>query len=159
MSVHTPHAVTPASVAVPPRPVPVSGATRLRVRYCECDPMGVAHHAAYAPWLEMARTEILREAGITYAALERAGVFLVVARIEIRYRRPVYYDDVIEVRTRVTGGGKVKIEHEYEVTLVEAGAKAAQTRTTGEPLTVASTTLVCVDAAGAVRALPDWLVP
>jgi acyl-CoA thioester hydrolase len=121
--------------------------------------MGVAHHAAYAPWLEMARTEILREAGITYAALERAGVFLVVARMEIRYRRPVYYDDVLEVRTRVTGGGKVKIEHEYELALVEPGAKAAQHRGPGDSLTAASTTLVCVDASGAVRALPDWLVP
>lgn len=159
MSVHTPHAQTPASIAVPPRPVPVAGAARLRVRYCECDPMGVAHHAAYAPWLELARTELLRDAGVTYAAMEHAGVFLVVARLEIRFRRPVYYDDVLDVRTRVTGGGKVKIEHEYEVVLVESGARTTQPRAVGEVLTVGGTTLVCVDARGAVRALPEWLVP
>lgn len=121
--------------------------------------MGVAHHAAYPPWLEMGRTEMLREAGVTYAQMEEGGVFLVVARLEIRYRRPVYYDDVIEVRTRVTGGGKVKIEHEYEVVLVESGGRTSQSRSIGEVLTTAGTVLVCVDAAGTVRPLPDWLAP
>lgn len=121
--------------------------------------MGVAHHAAYAPWLEMGRTEMLREAGMTYAQMESDGVYLVIAKLEIRYRRPVYYDDVVEVRSRVTGGGRVKIEHEYEIALVESGAKAAQTRTIGEVLTTASTVLVCVDANGAVRPLPEWLRP
>ncbi len=141
----------------PPRAVPKAGSITLRVRYCECDPMGVAHHAAYAPWLEMGRTELLRAAGVTYAEFEKAGVFLVVAKLEIRFRRPVYYDDVLEIRTRVSSTGRVKIEHEYEVGLVESGAKAAQQRAPGEVLTAASTVLVCVQADGSVRPLPDWL--
>ncbi len=149
----------PKSPAAPRRAVPASGSITLRVRYGECDSMGVAHHAAYAPWLEMGRTEMLRAAGVTYAQMERDGVFLVVAKLEIRYRRPVYYDDVVEVRSRVTGGGKVKIEHEYEIALVESGAGAAQARTIGEVLTSANTVLVCVTADGAVRALPQWLMP
>lgn len=121
--------------------------------------MGVAHHAAYAPWLEMARTELLRAAGVTYAQLERAGVHLVVARMEIRYRRPVYYDDQVEVRTRVVGGSRVKIEHEYEIALIEAGGRAALHREPGETLTSAGTTLVCVDREGRVQPLPEWLAP
>ncbi|MFM9996950.1 MAG: acyl-CoA thioesterase [Phycisphaerales bacterium] len=148
-----------SAALVPRAAVPVTGSVRLRVRYGECDSMGVAHHAAYAPWLEIARTEMLREAGVTYAQLERAGIFLVVARLQISYRRPVYYDDVVEVRTRVTGGGKVKIEHEYEVVLAESGAGASQPRTIGESLTTADTVLVCVDREGRVRGLPEWLVP
>lgn len=149
----------PPSALAPRAPVPTVGTVQLRVRYGECDSMGVAHHAAYAPWLEIARTEMLREAGVTYAQLERAGIFLVVARLQISYRRPVYYDDVVEVRTRVTGGGKVKIEHEYEVVLAESGAGASQPRTIGESLTTAGTVLVCVDREGRVRGLPEWLVP
>lgn len=137
--------------------MPTSGVLEVRVRYCECDPMGVAHHAAYAPWLEMGRTEMLREAGITYAHMERDGVFLVVAQLEIRYRRPVYYDDLLEIRSRVASAGRVKIEHEYEIVLLESGARAAQARSPGDVLTRASTVLVCVDGSGAVRALPDWL--
>jgi len=116
--------------------------------------MGVAHHAAYIPWLEIGRTEILRDTGATYAHLEKAGVFLVVVKLNVRYRRPVLYDDVAEIRTRVTGTSRVKIEHEYEVVVVERLSKAVE-----EPAAVASTTLACVDREGKVRELPKWFRP
>lgn len=131
---------------------PSSGTTRLRVRYCECDPMNVAHHAAYAPWLEIARTELLRESGVSYAHLERMGVFLVVAKMEVRYRRPILYDDVVEVRTRVRQASRVKIDHEYDVLVVERAGKACE-----EIAAAASTTLACVDRDGRVSVLPEWL--
>jgi acyl-CoA thioester hydrolase len=121
--------------------------------------MGVAHHAAYAPWLEIARTELLRESGVTYADLERAGVFLVITRLECRYRRPVHYDDVVEIRTRVVGGSRVKIEHEYEVLLAEDGGRGMRAREPGMVVTVAATTLACVGRDGRVRDLPEWLAP
>lgn len=152
---HAPHPpVPPPSAAVPSH-----GTVRVRVRYSECDPMGVAHHAAYAPWLEMGRTELLRECGVTYAQLEKAGVFLVVTALELKYRRPILYDDVVEIRTRVVGGSRVKIRHEYEITLAEDGqhAGARTPRTIGEVLAVASTTLACVGREGRVQPLPSWL--
>lgn len=134
---------------------PSSGSTRVRVRYCECDPMGVAHHAAYVPWLEIGRTELLREGGVAYAQMEHAGVFLVVVRLDIRYRRPVLYDDVVEVRTRVESrGSRVKIEHAYDVVIVERGGKVL-----GEVAASASTTLACVNREGNVQVLPEWLGP
>ncbi|MDX2131977.1 MAG: thioesterase family protein [Planctomycetota bacterium] len=129
-----------------------SGALRLRVRYVECDPMGVAHHAAYVPWLEAARTELLRTSGVSYAQLEALGVFLVVVKLDVRYRRPVLYDDIVEVRTRVRGAGRVKIEHEYDLAVVErAGAPL------DEVVAAAFTTLACVDREGRVAEVPAWL--
>lgn len=125
---------------------------RLRVRYCECDPMGVAHHASYVPWLEIGRTELLRESGRSYASLEAEGTLLVIVRLDVRYRRPVKYDDVVEVRTRWTGGGRVKIEHEYTVVVVERGGAVVE-----EVAAAASTTLGCVGREGRVRPLPAWL--
>jgi acyl-CoA thioester hydrolase len=86
--------------------------------------MNVAHHAAYVPWLEIGRTELLRDAGVSYAQLEQAGVYLVIVKLDLRYRRPVFYDDLVEVRTRVSAAGKVKIEHTYEVAVVERLGKA-----------------------------------
>lgn len=136
----------------PTTPVPRSGTVQVRVRYCECDSMGVAHHAAYVPWLEIGRTEILRGTGVTYRQMEAQGVFLVIVRLETRYRRPVKYDDVVEVRTRVARTSAVKIEHEYEVVVVERDGAACE-----ETAATAGTTLACVDAQGRVRALPDWL--
>jgi acyl-CoA thioester hydrolase len=152
---------TPGSEIPPPSaPAPKAGAMRIRVRYCECDPMGVAHHAAYAPWLEIGRTELLRATGVTYADLERAGVFLVITELTCRYRRPVFYDDVVEVRTSVAGGSRVKIEHRYEIVVVEDGSHGGNgaVRVPGEVVTTASTTLVCVGKDGRVRSLPEWLV-
>jgi acyl-CoA thioester hydrolase len=123
--------------------------------------MGVAHHAAYAPWLEMGRTELLRASGVSYAALEHAGVFLVIVALEIKYRRPVLYDDVLEIRTRVIGGSRIKIKHEYEIVLserAEVGSKAASA-SVGETLAIGSTTLACVGRDGRVQPLPEWLSP
>jgi acyl-CoA thioester hydrolase len=114
--------------------------------------MGVAHHASYVPWLEIGRTEILRGTGATYAQLERAGVFLVIVKLDVRYRRPVLYDDLVEIRTRITGTSRVKIEHEYDVVVVERLSKPVQ-----EPAAAASTTLACVGKDGKVQPLPDWL--
>lgn len=129
-----------------------SGLCRLRVRYVECDPMGVAHHSSYVPWLEMARTELLRGSGLSYAALENAGVFLVVAALDAKYRAPARYDDVLEIETRVARITAARLEHEYEVRLIERlGSPAEGT------LMLARTTLACVDAHGRVRPIPDVL--
>ncbi|MFN0011594.1 MAG: acyl-CoA thioesterase [Phycisphaerales bacterium] len=145
---------------VPTSPTPASGTIRLRVRYCECDPMGVVHHASFIPWLEMARTELLRTTGVTYADMERAGFFLVITKLECRYRRPGRYDDLVEVRTRVVGGSGVKILHEYEVFAVERSAAGAGEPPTEMPqlLVAASTTLACVGRDGKIRELPGFLV-
>lgn len=139
-----------------------SHSLQLRVRYCECDPMGVAHHASYVPWMEMGRTELLRDSGVSYAQLEIEGVFLVIVRLNVAYKRPIRYDDVVEVRTRWVGGGKVKIEHEYELWVVEQGGHAmgsiAGSQTQHAFLAATGqTTLGCVDKSGKIQALPDWL--
>jgi acyl-CoA thioester hydrolase len=132
--------------------VPRRGITRLRVRYSECDPMNVAHHAAQVAWLEMGRTDLLRQSGVTYADLEREGIFLVITRLEMRYRRPVLYDDLVEVRTTVRAAGRVKIDHEYEVVVVERAGRACE-----EQASWAATTIACVDHDGRPRELPAFL--
>lgn len=124
------------------------------MRYCECDPMGVAHHSAFLAWFEMGRTELLRGAGVSYAQLEAAGIFLAVARLEVRYRAPARYDDLLVLETRVAGGGRARIDHEYEL-----WRDAADGRGRSALLAQASSTLACIDAEGRVRALPDWLIP
>lgn len=136
----------------PARPIPIEGEIRLRVRYTECDPMNVAHHGSFVAWLEMARTELMRTSGISYADLEAAGTFLVVTRVELRYRAPARYDDMVVVVVRVTGGGRARINHEYEV-----WHDAEDGRGKSRLLVTASSTLGCVGADGRPRALPEWL--
>jgi acyl-CoA thioester hydrolase len=115
----------------------------IQVRYSECDPMGVAHHAAYAVWFEMGRTEMLRSRGVAYRDMEAEGVFLVVVRLDIRYRNPVRYDDVLTLETTLEKGGPVKIEHSYVLLRGD------------EAMATAQTTLACVDRQGQVTRVPD----
>jgi len=150
----------PSSDPRPPRPPASSGVITLRTRYCECDPMGVAHHASYAPWLEIGRTELLRDCGLTYAKLEACGVLLVIVKLEVRYRRAIRYDDLIQIRTVVKGGSRVKLEHEYQIELLEPAAGWPGDERPHDPpvMAVAATTLAAVDRGGRPRPLPDWLV-
>ncbi len=129
-----------------------AGSFQLRVRYVECDPMGVVHHSSYLPWMEMGRTELLRDVGSSYADLEADGVFLVVTKVEVKYRRPLRYDDLVEIRTTVDKASRVKLHHSYEIVLVERGGESAD-----EICAIAATELACVDAEGKIRALPAGL--
>ncbi len=120
----------------------------VRVRYAETDPMGVLHHSRYAVLLEMGRTELLRQAGVSYRDLEAAGVFFVVTRLEVRFRAPARYDDVLAVTTRLERISTARIDHTYAITERAAGRRVAE----------AATTLACVDADGRVRAIPADLL-
>ena len=57
---------------------------RVRVNYSETDQMGVVYHARYLVWLDVARTEHLRQRGMSYRELEAAGLRLAVAEVGVR---------------------------------------------------------------------------
>ena len=126
--------------------LPLTGVTEIRVRYAETDRMGLLHHANYLVYFEQGRTELLRQIGRSYKDVEDAGFFLVLAKVEVRYRQPARYDDLLTLRTTVTRRTPVRIEHEYQV-LRE-----------GELLAEGSSTLACVDAKGNLQAMPDYLL-
>ncbi len=117
----------------------------IRVRYVECDPMGVAHHTAYPVWFEMGRTELLRATGLDYATLEREGVLLAVVTLEVKYKHPARYDDELQLTTTLVSCGHVKIEHRYEL------------RCKDELLATARTVLACLSRDGSPREVPEAL--
>jgi acyl-CoA thioester hydrolase len=123
----------------------VQGEITIRVRYAETDRMGLLHHANYLVYFEQGRTELLREQGISYRDIEDQGFFLVLTKVQVRYKSPAYYDDLLTLRTIVQRTTLVKIEHRYE--LSRGGVLLAE----GE------TTLGCVDRQGKVQPLPDSL--
>ena len=123
------------------------GVHRLRVRYCETDRMGIAHHGSYIDWFEEARSEWLRDRGKTYREFEDEGVFLQVVEVAVDYRRATTFDDEIEIRTRMTERRRASFVLEYEARMVDGGALAATGRTR----------LACVDRDGQLRRLPPDL--
>jgi acyl-CoA thioester hydrolase len=124
---------------------PPSGEVAIRVRYAETDRMGLLHHANYLVYFEQGRTELLRAQGIAYKDLEDQGFLLVLTRVQVRYRSPARYDDLLTLRTSVVRTTLVKIEHRYEL------------RRDGTLLAEGETTLGCVDREGKVQALPEFL--
>jgi len=102
-----------AARAAQPRP---EGRTGLRVRYSETDRMGVVYHAHYLVWFELGRTELMRQLGCDYRALEeRRGIYFPVREAGARYLSPARYDDVLEVRTRLDEVGGARVRFDYEL--------------------------------------------
>src|SRR5881398_1994481 len=93
----------------------LSGEVSIRVRYAETDRMGLLHHANYLVYFEQGRTELLRSRGLTYKELEDQGFLLVLTKVEVRYRSPARYDDLLTLKTSVVRTTAVRIDHRYEL--------------------------------------------
>ncbi len=86
-----------------------------RVRYGETDRMGVVWHGNFIGYFETGRTEFMRAAGLSYAELERRGVYLVVVDARARYHANVGYDSEIRIRTTVEELGRATVTFAYRV--------------------------------------------
>lgn len=89
--------------------------SRITVRYAETDQMGVAHHAVYPVWYEIARTDFIKQIGLTYSEMERLGVMTPVVELGCRYRGAARYEDEITVRVRVSELSAARIRFDYEL--------------------------------------------
>jgi acyl-CoA thioester hydrolase len=98
---------------------------RHRVRYRECDPMGVVYHAHFVDLFEYARTEALRSHGLPYRAIEEAGIIMPVVELDVRYHRSAYYDDLLEVHVAFPEPPGVRITAQYEIHRLEPEASEA----------------------------------
>ena len=72
-----------------------------KAHYHETDQMGVVHHANYPKWMEEARVAFLDSLGVSYRAMEEAGVLSPVVSLAVEYKRPARFDDELEVRLEV----------------------------------------------------------
>jgi acyl-CoA thioester hydrolase len=86
-----------------------------RIRYRECDPMGVVYHTHYLDFFEEARTEALRGLGVAYRELEEAGIIMPVVEAHVEYKRPAQYDDLIVVEACFEAMPAVRVPITYTV--------------------------------------------
>ena len=107
----------------------------LRTLYAETDQMGVVYYGNYPQYLELGRVEWLRAIGLTYKEMEAEGIMMPVVSLQIQYKKPALYDELITIRTKLKDLPSTKIEFDYEI-LNEKG----------ELLSTANTILVFVDA-------------
>jgi acyl-CoA thioester hydrolase len=74
---------------------------RLRVRYVECDPQNIVFNGNYLHYFDVAVTELYREAIGGWSEVQAHGVDAVVAEANVRYLRPLHFDDEFEIATAV----------------------------------------------------------
>jgi hypothetical protein len=79
------------------------------VRFAETDQMGVAHHGAYAAWLEVARVEWLRDRGLRLPRLEAQGISLAVSELRVEYRSAARFDDLLRITTWLDRGRQPRL--------------------------------------------------
>lgn len=78
----------------------------LRVYFEDTDLSGLVYHANYLRYMERARSDMLRVAGIDQRAAQEDGTGVyAVTDLKIAYRRPARLDDDLLVESRVTAIG------------------------------------------------------
>lgn len=120
--------------------------TEIRVRYNETDAMGFLHHSNYLCYFEVGRTELFRAQGGSYRRMEELKLYFVVARIDVRYRRPARYDDLLTLHTEIARVTPAKLEHSYRLYRGD------------ELLAEANSVIACVNETGEVQRIPEDLV-
>jgi len=88
----------------------------VRVPYAHVDQMGYVYYANYYVYFEMARAEMLREAGMPYTEMEQMGVMLPVVTSFCEYKKPAHFDDMLSIETKCTEINGTRLRIEYVIT-------------------------------------------
>jgi len=124
---------------------PAKNVTHYRVIYGDCDSMAIVYYANYLKFFEIGRTELLREAGITYREVEDRGFFLPTTETCLKYCKPALYDDLLTIETIL---GFVK----------RASSRFDYTIYRGEDIVVQGYTIhACLDGNNKIVRFPDFL--
>jgi len=87
----------------------------VRIRFAETDAQGIAHHASFVVWLEVARVAYLAAHAGGYQAIRDTGIEALTTEVCVRYHRAAYFDEMLRVWTRCTDVRGARFTYEYRV--------------------------------------------
>jgi acyl-CoA thioester hydrolase len=123
--------------------------TDVRVRFAETDAQGIAHHANYLVWFEVARVEYFDRYAGSYRKFQNEGLEATVVEVDVRYLVPARFDDRIRIWARCSDVRGARMRYDYALERVSDNARIAD----------GWTTHACVDAKTfRPTRLPQWLV-
>ena len=121
--------------------------TDVRIRFAETDAQGIAHHASFVVWLEVARVAYLAEYARGYQTIRDSGLEALTTEVCLRYHRAAYFDETLTVRARCVDIRGARFTYEYRVERADELVADGYTRH------------ACVDRETyRPTRLPDWLV-
>jgi acyl-CoA thioester hydrolase len=89
--------------------------TDVLVRFAETDAQGIAHHASFVVWLEVARVAYLTEYAGGYRGIQAQGIEALTTEVQVRYHRAAHFDERLTVWTRCVGLRGARFRYEYAV--------------------------------------------
>ena len=93
-----------------------SFSTEVTVRFAETDAQGIAHHASFVVWLEVARVAYLEAFAGGYQAIRDQGLEALTTEVHVRYHDAAYFDERLTVWARCVGLRGARFRYEYRVT-------------------------------------------
>lgn len=111
----------------------------VRVHFEDTDLSGVVYHANYLKFMERARSDMLRLAGVDQRAAHEAGEgAFAITRMNLRFAAPARLDDALTVVSRLTRVRAASVDIQQRVMrrdelLVEAEVEAAFVAPSGRP--------------------------
>jgi acyl-CoA thioester hydrolase len=89
--------------------------TEVTVRFAETDAQGIAHHASFVVWLEVARVAHLARYAGGYNALRELGIEALTTEVHVRYHRAASFDDTLRIHARCVDMRGARFTYEYRV--------------------------------------------
>ena len=121
--------------------------TKIKVYYEDTDASTRVYYANYLKYLERGRSDFLYKLGFNHKNLfNEYNFYFVVKSCNIEYLKPAYFEDILEVKTKILNISKAKIEftqtiHRENILLVDS-----------------KVTIVSVDKYGKILKMPNEML-
>ena len=89
--------------------------TEIVVRFAETDAQGIAHHASFVVWLEVARVAYLAEHAGGYLAIQAGGIEALTTEVHVHYYLAARFDDRLRIWTRCVEVRGARFTYEYRI--------------------------------------------
>lgn len=87
---------------------------QMRVNWGDTDKAGIVFYPNYFKWFDIAGHQFFRSIGLPHTQLEREHVVLPLLDVRCTFENPLYYDDIITIKTQVVevNHKTIKLAHE-----------------------------------------------
>jgi len=92
-----------------------SFSTEVRVRFAETDAQGIAHHASFLVWFEVARVAYLERHAGGYQSIRDGGIEALTTEVHVRYHRAAYFDETLRIWARCVDLRGARFTYEYRI--------------------------------------------
>ncbi|MGX9134683.1 acyl-CoA thioesterase [Rummeliibacillus sp. JY-2-4R] len=87
----------------------------IEIRYAETDQMGVVYHANYVIWMEVGRTQLIKDLGFSVTKLEAEGYVSPVMNVNVSYKASLRYGEKAIIRTWIKSQDRLRTVYAYEI--------------------------------------------